>query len=193
MIFLSIGAHLNPAVSFGLFLIGKLKFFQLWIYMMAQFLGAFIGALLVFILYYDALNKYENEKSLDTAKIFTTFPNDNISFLTTLFDQILGTGYLVMVIFALGEKKISNFSHGLVSLMNGLAIFVISSTMGYNCGSPINPARDFSPRFFIYISGWGGQVFTQNSFYFLIPIFGPILGAFFAAIIYTILIANNLD
>lgn len=151
-----------------------------------------MAAFLVFVLYYSALDNYENERSLDTAKIFTTFPNENIGFWTTLFDQILGTGYLIMVIFALNDKKIADFSLGFVALFIGLALFVIGSTMGYNCGAPLNPARDFSPRLFIFIFGWNDP-FTNGDFYFLVPLFGPLLGAFFTSIIYILFISNNID
>ncbi|RNA34842.1 aquaporin-9-like isoform X1 [Brachionus plicatilis] len=178
------GAHLNPAVSFGMYLISKLKFIQLLVYILAQFLGAFMGALFVFILYYEALGNYEVERSLNTAQIFTTFPAENIGIWTTLFDQMVGTGFLVIVIIALADKKISALSHGFVALLIGLTLFVIGSTMGYNCGAPVNPARDFSPRLFVYIAGWGSQVFNNDTLYFLVPLFGPLLGSIFASITY---------
>ena len=52
---------------------------------------------------------------------------------------------------------------------------------GYNCGFPINPARDFSPRFFTLCVGYGTEVFSANNHYFWVPIIGPTVGAVIGA------------
>ncbi|CAF0852928.1 unnamed protein product [Brachionus calyciflorus] len=187
------GAHLNPAVSLAMFLSSRIKIKKFLAFLAAQFLGAFIGAVLVYAIYYTALSNYEEFKTMDTAEIFITSPGKNIGFFTAFFDQIIGTCLLVMVILAITDKKNVELPHGVIALSVGITLFVIGSTLGFNCGAPLNPARDLSPRFFVFISGWGNQVFTNVDYYFLVPIFGPMTGAFFGTIFYMILVSNHFD
>jgi MIP family channel proteins len=187
------GAHLNPAVSLAMLLTSRIKFKKYLVFLLAQFLGAFIGAMVVFFIYYSALDNYETTRSMDTAAIFATYPAKNIGVLTSFFDQIVGAGFLVMVILAITDKKNVELPHGVIAITVGLTLFVISSTLGYNCGAPLNPARDFSPRFFTFIAGWGNNVFINDGLYVLAPVFGPMLGAIFGSIFYMLLVSNHFD
>ena len=71
------GAHLNPAVSLAMLITGRLTFVKFLIYSFAQFVGAFLAAGVVFLLYLDGLRAYKPGMfSLDAAGIFATYPNN---------------------------------------------------------------------------------------------------------------------
>jgi glycerol uptake facilitator protein len=89
------GAHFNPAVSFAMLLTRRMGFLRFFVYCLGQFVGAFLGALMVFLVYYDVLKSYGNNMhSLETAAIFATYPNKNVSILGCFLDQSFVTALL---------------------------------------------------------------------------------------------------
>ena len=97
---------MNPAVSFAMFLTGRLNFKKFFVYILAQFIGSFLGAVVCFLVYYDSLKVFKTGMySLDTAGIFATYPNANLSVLGALFDQIVGTFILSEFEFELKKNK----------------------------------------------------------------------------------------
>lgn len=60
-----------------------------------------------------------------------------------------------------------------------------SSLQGY----AINPARDFGPRFFTFIAGWGSDVFTADGYYFYVPLLAPNIGTCVGGFVYTALVS----
>ena len=183
---------MNPAVSFAMFLTGRLNAFKLFVYSIGQFLGAFLGALIVFLVYYDGLKQYKaGMYSLETAGIFATYPNENLSILGGLIDQVVGTALLILVVLALNDAQNSKIADGVGAIIVGFTIVVIGLSFGFNCGYAVNPTRDLAPRFFTLIAGWGSQTFTAGYYFFWIPIVGPMLGSFLAVIFYTALISAH--
>jgi len=205
------GGHLNPAVTISMAVHGKLPWERVPWYILAQCLGAFTGAILCYLQYFSAISTYG--KGLltippavgATAGIFTTFPNqmgsvmfdvatdmeDQNKLLThypnklqCFGDQVLGTFFLVFAIFALTDRKgpISD-SHS-VPFGIGLAIVAIGSAYGLNCNYALNPARDFGPRVFCMLVGYGSEVFSGFDGYFIVPIVGPIVGALLGGFVY---------
>ena len=71
-------------------------------------------------------------------------------------------------------------------------VFLIGTTLCYNCGYAVNPARDFGPRLFTYLAGWD-FVFsnTMGYYFFIIPILGPLFGSILGTLIYYMLICNH--
>ena len=67
---------------------------------------------------------------------------------------------------------------------------IVSFSFGGNTGAAINPARDFAPRLFTLICGYGPSVLFANNFYFWIPIFAPLIGSAFATYTYSLFINN---
>jgi glycerol uptake facilitator-like aquaporin len=74
--------------------------------------------------------------------------------------QVLATGLLVCMVLAITDEKNMAAPKGLVPLAVGLVVAVIGMSFGYNCGYAINPARDWGPRIFTAVAGWGSGVFT---------------------------------
>ena len=134
------------------------------IYVIGQFIGAFIAAFLVWIVYFDAITKRGHNK--ETAAIFTTFPSPVTEILSGLFDQIIATSLLITVVLAISDKKNNELSQGGIVMIIGLTVTAIGAAFGFNYGFSINPARDLAPRIFTSIAGWKTLAFTANKFYF---------------------------
>jgi glycerol uptake facilitator-like aquaporin len=89
------GAHFNPAVSFAMLLTGRMDVQRFFIYCTGQFLGAFLGAVMVYSVYLDALKSYGDKMyDLDTAGIFATYPNKSVSTFGCFLDQTFVTSLL---------------------------------------------------------------------------------------------------
>lgn len=130
--------------------------------------------------------------SLQNAAIFSTYPNENLTVLGGIFDQALGTFLLITIYMStIDRRNIDGFSWTFGAFIMGLAVTVIGMSLGYNSGYAINPARDFSPRLFTLMAGWGTQTFTAYNYFFWIPLIVPMFGSLIAIIFYTILINNS--
>ena len=142
------GGHLNPAVTLSMAVLRKCSWIQVPIYMLAQYLGAFLAAAVLYGIYADGING-AGGKVPGTAGIFASYPYSGgewePSSVTLAFDQILGTALLLIIILAVTDDKNMNVSSGLVPLLIGLGLAAIHNSFGLNAGCAINPARDFSP------------------------------------------------
>ena len=172
------------------------KFF---VYIIAQNLGAFLASLAVYLVYYNDLLYYESGMySIQTSTIFATLPREHgIKFGIATFyffmDQFLGSLLFIMSILAICDEKNDSdrTPHTVKAIYIGLTLILVSTAFGLN-GFAINPARDFAPRLFTLIFGWGNKVFTAGSYFFWIPIVAPMVGAVFAVFLYEFFIGNNL-
>lgn len=185
------GAHLNPAVTMALAVRGDLPWAKVVPYFLAQIAGAFGGAALAFLTYREAFNAFDGgTRTMETASIFATYPANHLSHLGGLIDQIVGTALLLLVIRGIGDTR--NHQTGNIGpLAVGFLVMVIGMAFGLNTGYAINPARDFGPRLFTALAGWGGQVFTANNFYFWVPIVGPLIGGPLGSFVYDVFIGNH--
>jgi glycerol uptake facilitator-like aquaporin len=126
-----------------------------------------------------------------TAGIFATYPADGVSLLTACFDQFLSTFLFVILILAITDKKNGKKPVEMQAILVGISCLIVASSYGANCGGAINPFRDFVPRLFTAISGWGLGVFTANKFFFWVPIVAPLAGGAFSAVVYAFMIRNH--
>ncbi|XP_053129073.1 aquaporin-9 [Hemicordylus capensis] len=187
------GGHINPAITFAMCLTGKMKWIKFPIYVAAQFLGAFVGAAVVFGINYDALMFHTGgvltvEGPNATAHIFATYPSPFLSLANGFADQVMSTAILLLGIFAIFDKDNLGIPKGLEPIGIGLLIILLASSMGLNCGCAMNPARDLSPRLFTYMAGWGPEVFTAYNHFWWIPVLGPMVGAALGAAVYMLFI-----
>ncbi|NXP82031.1 AQP10 protein, partial [Ramphastos sulfuratus] len=158
------GAHMNPAFSFAMCLLEKLPWWKLPIFAAVQISAAFLGAATVYALYYDAIQHYANGTLLtsgpgETASIFATYPADYVSIANGFLDQVIGTAMLLLGVLAIVDARNKGVPRGLEPVAVALLILAIELSMGSNCGCPMNPARDFGPRLFTFLAGWGPEVF----------------------------------
>ncbi|KAJ7986136.1 hypothetical protein DPEC_G00347660 [Dallia pectoralis] len=187
------GAHVNPAVSLAMVVLGKLPIKRFPVYVAAQFLGAFAGSCAVYGFYYDALMDHTGGDLQvtginATANIFASYPAKHLSVLGGLVDQVIGTASLVLCILAIIDGKNNGAPKGMEPLCIGLIIMAIGVSMGHNCGYPINPARDLGPRLFTAVAGWGTEVFRAGGCWWWIPVVGPMLGGLVGAAVYFLFI-----
>ena len=195
------GAHINPAVTLGLALRRSFSWTKVPAYWVAQVVGAFVGAALVYASYRWAIDAFNAEaktprgESLDTFSIFATFPAEYFqgSWWGPLLDQIIGTGILLLLICALTDTRNMAPKSNLGPFLIGMVVTVIGLTFGTNAGYAINPARDFGPRLFTFFEGWGSialpGTFEWFSGYWWIPIAGPLIGAAVGVLLYDLLLS----
>jgi glycerol uptake facilitator protein len=168
------GAHLNPAVTVGLFVAGATPAAEVPFYLIGEFLGAFIGAVLVWLHYYPHWAA-TSDPGLKLA-VFSTGPAIRSTVLN-LISEIIGTFVLMFAILAIPA------TWGLPGPFTvALAVWVIGLALGGTTGYAINPARDLSPRIahaILPIPGKG----SSDWGYSWIPVVGPIIGAVIAALL----------
>jgi MIP family channel proteins len=191
------GAHLNPAVTLALAMRRGFAWSKVVPYCVAQVAGAFTGALVTFLTYHEAFNRFDGGTRLvtgakATAGIFATYPQDFLSNVPGgLIDQIVGTALLLLLVLALGDQKNFAAEGRLQPILVGAAVVLIGMTFGYNAGYAINPARDLGPRLFTAIAGWGGEVFTAGNSWWWVPIVGPLIGGPLGALVYDFCITKH--
>lgn len=177
------GAHLNPAVTVGLAVNGNLPWDKVPLYLIGEFVGAFVGATLVTIHYWDHFKQTE-DKGLKLA-VFSTAPNiRNIPL--NVVSEIIGTFVLVFVVLAFGTNGSAAGLASLGALPVALLVWSIGMSLGGTTGYAINPARDLGPRIIhaiLPIPGKGGSDWE----YSWVPVVGPILGGILAGVVYQVI------
>ena len=172
------GAHLNPAVTIGLAMAGNFDWALVPSYILAQFLGAMLGATLNWLNYRQHIDATPDPE-LQLA-CFSNGPTIKSTF-HNLFSEALGTAVLVMAV--LFMTKATNSLGPLDALPVALVILGIGLSLGGTTGYAINPARDFGPRIMHAILPIKGKG-SSNWAYSWIPVAGPIIGAILAAVIF---------
>jgi len=187
------GAHLNPAVTLALAVCRGFAWRKVLPYWFAQVAGALAASAVVFFTYQEAIQHFEGAaRSLTTAGIWGTYPKDYLSnFPGGFVDQVVGTGMLMLVVLAVSDQRNMSLSTSLGPIIVGASVALIGMTYGLNAGYAINPARDFGPRLFTYIAGWGNQVFTAHDYWWWVPIAGPLAGAVVGGLLYDLLISRH--
>jgi glycerol uptake facilitator protein len=173
------GAHINPAVTVGLASVGAFPWAQVPGYIIAQLLGAFVGAVLVWITYYDHWK--ETDDPVLKLGVFSTIPqirNTVPNFVT----EVIGTAMLLFGVLAI----VTNAQAALVPLSVGFLVLAIGLSLGGPTGYAINPARDLGPRIahaVLPIPGKGDSDFS----YSWIPVVAPLVGGIIGAVLWSIL------
>jgi glycerol uptake facilitator protein len=184
------GAHINPAVTIGLAATGQFPLADVPGYVIAQFLGAFVGGVIVWLAY---LPHWEETADpglklgvfCTAPAIYRTGPN--------VITEVIGTAVLLFGVLgivtnanAVGGDLSTVISAGLNPLLVGLLVLGIGLSLGGPTGYAINPARDLGPRIahaVLPIAGKGDNDWG----YSWIPVVGPIIGGILGALLFTIL------
>ncbi len=185
------GAHLNPAVTLGLAVAGKFAWGQVLGYVVAQMLGGFVGALLVYVFYKDHYKATADQPDtmLGTFCTMPAIANTWRNFLC----EVIATCLLVFVILALATNG-NAFSVGGAAASTGslgswpvtCLIMSIGMSLGGTTGYALNPARDLSPRCAHAVLPIAGKRDSGWS-YSWIPVVGPMLGAALGGLLYLLI------
>lgn len=182
-------------MSFSQLLLGRMPGYKFVFFVVAQCLGAWLASLMVFLVYLNQLQRYKGGMfSMDTAGIFATYPNDitdPTSTFSMFFDQFFSTALFIIAILAITDKLNTELHHEVIAVLIGLSLMVIGASFGFNCGFAVNPARDFAPRIFTAMAGWGSKTFSAANGFFWIPVFAPMFGSFFGTVLYSLFISNH--
>jgi len=188
------GTHANPAVTLALALYRRFEWVKVLPYCLAQVVGGFLGAALVYQLYapvidYFNLSQHLTRAAGGAAGVFFTHPGLAITPAHAFVDEIILTALLIFGIFAITEQY-NEMAPGANSgaLMIGLVVALIGASAGYLEAWAINPARDFAPRLFCYFTGWGAAAFPSPGHYWWVPIAGPLLGGAVGGAAYQLLV-----
>ncbi|KAM9820343.1 aquaporin-3-like [Neosynchiropus ocellatus] len=193
------GGHLNPAVTFTLCVLGREPWRKFPLFFVFQTLGAFLGAAIIYCMYFEALWDFGDGELVvvgrnATAGIFATYPSQHLSLFHGAVDQVIGSAALILCVLAIVDPlNKAALPRGLEAFTVGLVVLVVGLSMGFNCGYAVNPARDLGPRILTALAGWGREVFTVNSYWFLVPICAPFLGALVGVMMYQLMIGYHLE
>ena len=188
------GAHLNPAVTVGLATVGSFPWRQVPGYVLAQITGAFLGAVVVWVVYHPHFAETEDE-GLKLA-VFCTAPAIRRPAPNFLAETI-GTVILLFGVLAIAAnaQKLTApsgvdlslvFSQGIQPILVGFLVWGIGLSLGGPTGYAINPARDLGPRLahaILPIAGKGGSDWR----YAWIPVVAPVIGGVIGAVLFTVI------
>jgi len=171
------GAHLNPALTIAFAIQGSFPWSDVMGYISAQFAGAFLGAILVWIQYLPHWKRTDDQAA--KLAVFCTAPAVRMPF-ANFISEVIATAVLVLGLLFIGTNE---FTQGLNPPIVGLLIISIGLSLGGTTGFAINPARDLGPRIahaILPIYGKGNSDWS----YAWIPVAGPIAGGALGVYIY---------
>ncbi|MCK9313999.1 MAG: aquaporin family protein [Methanocorpusculum sp.] len=163
------GAHINPAVSIALCAIRKFPVKDTICYVIAQCLGAFIAAALLYLII--------GPEALSVGGLGATAPFPGITLWQALLAEIVGTFILMLVIMGVAVDK--KAPAGFAGLAIGAAVTAAILATGNISGGSINPARTFGPDFMALLVSGSDALWTTFPIYVIGPIVGAVLAAFF--------------
>lgn len=192
-------AHLNPAVTLAMVISGRMKIRKVPVYLTAQFIGAFLAGLAVYLLFGPSISAYEaahtivrgSAESVQTAKMFgeyysVTGSTAVVSMPLAIGAEAFGTFILLLMIFALTEGcNIGRPHDAMAPLFIGLTVSSIICLIAPLTQAGLNPARDFGPRMVAWIFGWSDAAFPDKTGgFFLVYILAPVIGGIVAALFF---------
>lgn len=191
------GACVNPSIALMFCLTGKLQWKRYPLYVVCEFIGAFLAACFVYGIYSESINNFDGGTRQmygrnATAHIFTSFPKDDLSKTTGFFDIFTGCGLLTGTTCMLIDPNNAKTEFGLIPLALVFLLYGILMSFGVQTGAPINLSIDFSGRVFTYVAGYGSEVFSRGNYWFWIPPVACICGTLVFVTTYQLMIGNHL-
>lgn len=195
------GAHLNPAVTLALAVKRGFPWGKVAPYMLAQIVGAFLGAAGVYLVYMDGLvaagvpNVWCTGPGSVFAQAFWggigsgVAASGSYSMLNATIAEIFGTAVLLWGVLASGDSKNTGLMHNMGPFLVGGTVLAVGLSLGGPSGYAINPARDFGPRLFGTLVGTTG---LWDANYWLVPLIAPLIGGVIGVFTYDWFVTNLL-
>ncbi|MDD4822448.1 MAG: aquaporin family protein [Bacteroidales bacterium] len=190
-------AHLNPAVSIAMVISKRMLIKKLPAYLCAQFIGAFLAGVTIYLLFAPSIEIYESSHeivrgsaaSVETARMFGEFYTGGkavVSMPLAKGAEAFGTFLLLIFIFALTEGcNVGRPSDAMTPVFIGLTVTSIICLVAPLTQAGLNPARDFGPRLVAWLAGWGSAAFPDDEGgFFYVYILAPIVGGAVAALFF---------
>lgn len=207
------GAHLNPAITIAFAAFGGFEKRRVVPYIASQVLGAFAAAAVLYWMFSGLIAEYEAANSIVrggagshmSAMVYAEyFPNpgmakalgwspESVPMAAAMFGEAIGTAFLAFFIFALTDSR-NGASPGsaFAPVMIGLGVGVLISVISPLTQAGFNPARDFGPRLFAWMCGWGSEAIPgPRGGFFAVYVLSPVAGALAGAFAYGILKGKN--
>ena len=195
------GAHLNPAVTLGLAARRGFPWSKVFTYILAQLIGAFLGALAVYLVYRDGLVAagMPNVWSTGPGSVFgqtffgaaSTASTGTYSLITTCVAEFFGTLILTWGISASGDLKNNGLKDNFGPFIVGFAVLAVGLSLGGPSGYSINPARDLGPRLLGALVGTQG-LFSDIGVWLIAPVLVPAISGPIGFWLYDVLVTRNL-
>ena len=195
------GAHLNPAVTLGLAVRRGFPWKKVAPYIIAQMIGAFLGAGAVYLVYREGLvaagmpNVWSTGPGSTFGQAFfgaeSTAAVGSYGMLTAAITEFFGTLVLIWGIAASGDLKNNGLKDNLGVLIVGFAVLVVGLSLGGPSGYSINPARDLGPRLLGALVGTKG-LFDSQFYWLIVPVLVPAIAGPIGFWLYDVLISKNL-
>lgn len=201
------GAHINPAITVALTLCGRFPRARVPAYVGSQLAGAFLAASCLYVIFSGSIARFEDEQgitrgepgSVVTAAMYGEyFPNPTlrlhqdaakdgvatVGLAAAVFAEVLGTAFLAFCVFALTDRNNKAGPGKLLSpFFIGATVALLVAVLGPVTQACLNPARDFGPRIFAALAGWGevalpgpGGLVDTLVVYLVAPVAGGVLG-----------------
>ncbi len=207
------GAHINPAITVAMAVWRGFPKGKVAPYLLAQLAGAFSGSLILYGLFHGMIAHFEAANQIVrgqagsqlSAMVFGEyFPNPamigttteafrQVSHITAMFGEAIGTAFLACFVFALTEPRNPEAPRFMAPIFIGLTVSIIISIVAPLTQAGLNPARDFGPRLVCYLFGWGSVAIPgPRAGFFTVYILSPVIGAVFGAGVYQWLVRRHL-
>jgi len=162
------GGHINPAITLTMAVWRGFPWKKVPGYIFAQIMGCLVGTGITYGLYYHAIDIFEGPgvRTQATASIFANYSLSYLTPVSNFFHEFVATGVLIMLLFAMTDKR--NMAIG--THMLPIALFVVVLGYGTSFGMQsygLNPARDLGPRLFLSMAGYGKELWTYRSHFWL--------------------------
>jgi MIP family channel proteins len=183
-------SHINPAISIALAVFGVFPWKKVPGYVISQTLGALMGSLMIYTMFYQFIHKADPMQTEKTSVIFHTHPAKGVNHSAAFICETFATMMLLICLLALVDEK--NRSTVVPNFPGCVGVLVVGIGMSFSMisSAALNPARDLGPRIMLSMVGYDG-IFSANGTYFWIPLVAPTVGAILGCAVYLLFIMGH--